>query len=90
MVDYFDEISYIEPSLHLWDETYLINVDDAFDVLLDSCYEYFCTIVHKRNWSEILFLCWVFVCFRYQGEFGLIELVWKSSCFYFVEQFEEY
>ena len=27
---------YIDPSLHPWDEAYLIMVDDHFDVFLDS------------------------------------------------------
>jgi hypothetical protein len=36
VVDYFDGIRYIEPSLHPWDEAYLIGVNDQFDVFLDS------------------------------------------------------
>jgi hypothetical protein len=35
MVDYFDGFSYIELSLHPWDEAYLTIVDDTFDVFLD-------------------------------------------------------
>jgi hypothetical protein len=35
-VYYVDEFSHIEPSLHPWDETYLIRVNDAFDAFLDS------------------------------------------------------
>ena len=31
----------IEPSLHPWDEAYLIMVDDVFDVFLDLICEYF-------------------------------------------------
>ena len=41
MLDYFDGFSYTEPSLHLWDEAYLIIVDDVFDVFLDSVCKYF-------------------------------------------------
>ncbi|ERE73146.1 hypothetical protein H671_5g14459 [Cricetulus griseus] len=41
MVDYTDEFSYVEPSLHLWDAAHLIMVVDLFDVLLDSVYQYF-------------------------------------------------
>ena len=64
IVDYVDGFLYIEPSLHPWDEAYLIMVDDRFDVFLDwvceNFIEYFCIDIHKENWSEVLFLCWVF------------------------------
>jgi hypothetical protein len=33
--DYIDGFPYIEPSLHPWDEAYLIMMDDCFDVFLD-------------------------------------------------------
>jgi hypothetical protein len=36
IVDYIDGFTYIEPSLHPWDEAYLIMMDDHFDVFLDS------------------------------------------------------
>ena len=65
IVDYIDEFPYIEPLLHPWDEAYLIIMDEPFDVFLDSVtenfIEYFCFDIHKENWSEVLFLCWVFV-----------------------------
>jgi hypothetical protein len=35
IVDYVDEFRYVEPSLHPWDEAYLIMKDDNFDVFLD-------------------------------------------------------
>jgi hypothetical protein len=35
-VDYIDRFPYIEPSLHPWDKTYFIMMDDNFDVFLDS------------------------------------------------------
>ena len=73
MVNYIDGFSYIEPFLDLRDDTSLILMDDVFDVFLDMVCEYFCINVVKRNWSEILFLCSVFVWFRYQGDCGLIE-----------------
>jgi hypothetical protein len=61
IVEYIDEFSYIKPSLHPWDEAYLIMVDDVFDLFLDSVCEYFieyyCINGHKRNRSEVLFLC---------------------------------
>jgi hypothetical protein len=30
-----DGFLYIKPSLHPWDETYLVMMDDRFDVFLD-------------------------------------------------------
>jgi hypothetical protein len=60
IVDYIDGLPYIEPSLHPWDEAYLSMMDDHVDVFLDSVYEnfieYFCTDIHKRNWSAVLSL----------------------------------
>jgi hypothetical protein len=60
IVDYVDEFPYIEPSLHPWDEAYLIMMDDPFKVFLDlACKNYiecFCVDIHKKNWSEVLFV----------------------------------
>jgi hypothetical protein len=75
IVDYVDQFPYIKPYLHPCDEAYLTMMDDRFDVFLDSFCEYFCIDVHKENWSEVLFLCWVFVWFRYQSNCGFIELI---------------
>jgi hypothetical protein len=79
MVDYIDGFPYIEKSLHPWDEAYFIMLDDLFDVFLDFFFEnyieYFCIEIHKGNWSEALFLCWVFVWLRYQSNCGFIELI---------------
>jgi hypothetical protein len=65
ILDYVDVFPYIKPSLHPWDEDYLVMMDDRFDVFLDSVsetfIEYFCIDTHKGNWSEVLFPCWVFV-----------------------------
>jgi hypothetical protein len=36
ILGYTDGFLYIEPSLHPWDEAYLIMMDDPFDVYLDS------------------------------------------------------
>ena len=51
MVDYIDRFSYVEPSLHLWDEADLIMEDDFSDVFLGSVspffIEYFCINVHE-------------------------------------------
>ena len=79
VVDSIYEFPYIEPSLHPWDEAYLIMVDDCFDVFLDSVgknfIKYFFINIHKRNWPEVLFLCWIFVWFWYQRNCGFIEQV---------------
>jgi hypothetical protein len=54
IVDYINGFLYIEPSLHPWDEAYLIMVNDHFDVSLDlvceNFVEYFCIDIHKGNW----------------------------------------
>lgn len=53
IVDYIDGFPYIEPSLHPWNEAYLIMMDDCFDVFLDLICEnfikYFCVNIHKEN-----------------------------------------
>jgi hypothetical protein len=41
-VAYIDGFLDIEPSLHPWDEAYIIMVDDHSDVFLDLVYENFC------------------------------------------------
>jgi hypothetical protein len=54
-----DVFPYIKPSLHPWDEAYLIIIDDLCDMFLDSVcmdfIEYFCINIHKGNWSEVLY-----------------------------------
>ena len=46
ILDCIDVFLYISPSLHSWDEAYLIMMDDHFDMFLDSVCEnfikYFC------------------------------------------------
>jgi hypothetical protein len=73
-VDYVDGFPYIEPSLHPWDEAYLIVTDDHFDVFLDlvseNFIEYFCINIHKGNLSS---LCWVFLCIQYHSNCCIIE-----------------
>jgi hypothetical protein len=60
MVDYLNGFSYIKPTLYPCDEAYLIMVNDGFDLFLDSVCKnftvYFCIDIHKRDWSEVLFL----------------------------------
>jgi hypothetical protein len=76
-VDYVDGFPYIKPSLHPWDEAYLVMMDDHFNVFLDSvCEDFienFCIDIRKGNWSEVLYLCWIFLWFRYQSNCGFIE-----------------
>jgi hypothetical protein len=59
-VDYVNEFSYSKPTLHPWNEAYLIVMSDGFNVFLDlvceNFTEYFCMDIHKRNWSDVLFL----------------------------------
>ena len=49
--DHIHGFSYIETNLNLWDESYLIMVNDGFDVFLDLVWEnlieYFCINIHK-------------------------------------------
>ena len=40
-VDYIDGFPYIKPSLHPWDEAYLVMMNDRFDVFLDLVCEDF-------------------------------------------------
>jgi hypothetical protein len=60
IVDDVDGFPYIEPSLHPWNEAYLVRMDDCFDMFFDSVcenfIEYFCINIHKGNWSEVLFV----------------------------------
>jgi len=59
-VDYIFWFSYVELSPNLWDEAYLIIVDDLSDVFFDLVSKYFivyvCNYAHKGDWSIILFL----------------------------------
>ena len=61
IVDYVDGFPYIKPSLYPWDKSFLVMMDDNFDVFLYSVcedfIEYFCIDIHKGNWPEVLFLC---------------------------------
>lgn len=38
-MDYVNRSLYIEPTLHLWDEAYLILLNDGFGVFLDLVWE---------------------------------------------------
>jgi hypothetical protein len=41
IMDYIDGFSYIKPSLHPWNKTYLVRMDDCFNVFLYSVSENF-------------------------------------------------
>jgi hypothetical protein len=79
IMGYIDGFPYIESSLHSWEEVDLVIVNDCFDVFLDlvceNFMEYFCINICKRNCSEDLFLCWIFVWFRYQSNCGFVERI---------------
>jgi hypothetical protein len=59
--------TYVDPSLHPWNETNLIMGYDLFDKLLNSVCQYFvenlCMCIHQRYLSIILFPACVFVGF---------------------------
>jgi hypothetical protein len=77
IMDYVDGFPYIKPSLHPWNGTYVVRTDECFDVFLDfvseNFIEYFCIDFHKGNWSDVAYLCFVFLWFRYQSNCGFIE-----------------
>ena len=79
IMDYVDGFPYSKPSLHPWDENYLVRMDDCFDMFLDSVsenfIEYFCINIHKGNWSEVLYLWSIFLWFRYQSNCGFEERI---------------
>jgi hypothetical protein len=53
IVDYINGLSYIKPTLHPWDEAYLIMVNDGFDVFLDSVHKILLSIYASIFISEI-------------------------------------
>ena len=61
VVDYIYRLVYVEPTLHPWDEAYLIVMDKLFDMLLQSICQHFiedfCIYVHHEYWPEVFFLC---------------------------------
>jgi hypothetical protein len=40
-MDYVDGFPYIKPSLHPWNKTYFVRMDDCFNVFLDLVSENF-------------------------------------------------
>ena len=56
IMDYVDGFPYIKPFLHPWNKTYLVRMDDCFNVFLDSVsknfLEDFCIDIHKGYWFK--------------------------------------
>jgi hypothetical protein len=61
IVDYIDGFSYIKPSLHSWDEAYLIMMDECIDVFLDSVCKDFLSILALIFMREIGLMFYFFV-----------------------------
>jgi hypothetical protein len=63
-VDYVDGFPYIKPSLHPWDEAYLVMVDDHFDVYVDSVcedyIEYVCIFIREIGLKFSFFVGYLF------------------------------
>ena len=53
MVDYIDRFSYLEPSLHLGDEAYLIMVDDFLMYSWIRFASILCSVFSSMFMSEI-------------------------------------
>jgi hypothetical protein len=90
-MDYIHGFPYIELSLYSLDEAFLIMIGDSVDVLLDlvckNFIEYFSIGIHKEDWSEVVFLCCTFVCFRYKhtcdfinelGSVASVSILWNT------------
>ena len=45
----FDGFLYIKPSLHPWNKTYLVRMDDCFNVFLESVHENFIALIFIRE-----------------------------------------
>ncbi|ERE85324.1 hypothetical protein H671_2g5321 [Cricetulus griseus] len=71
MVDYIDGFSYVEPSLHSWDEANFIMVDDFSDMFLDSIYQDFVDIFASMFMRDIglLFSFWLCPCVAWVPRF---------------------
>jgi hypothetical protein len=56
-VDNVDGFTFIKPTLHPWEEAYLVMMDNCFGVFLDlvceDFIEHFCIDIHKLNQDQI-------------------------------------
>ena len=53
MMDYIGRFAYVEPALHLWNEAYLIIMDNFSNVFLESVYQNFVENFASMFMSEI-------------------------------------
>jgi hypothetical protein len=53
IMNYVDGFLYIKPSLHSWNKTYLVRMDDCFNVFLDSVSD-FCPCIVFFFFSVII------------------------------------
>ena len=90
---YIDGFPYFKPSLHPWNKTYMVRIDDCFNVFLDSVsenfIEYFCIDIHNRNWSEVLIFVASFcglgirvivASYNELGRVSSASILWNSLC----------
>jgi hypothetical protein len=87
---YVCRFAYVEPSLHFWDKSDFVMVNDLSDVLLDSVWHYFIEDffinVHWADWPIVLLFGGVFVWLWDECNTGFIKEVRQSSFpFYFME-----
>ena len=92
-MDYVDGLPYIKPSLYTWYKTYLVRLNEIFNVFLDmirdNFTEYFCFDIHKGHCSEVLYLCWIFLGLGIRGivssqnelvRVPFIAILWNYLC----------
>ena len=89
-MDYIYRFVYVEPTLHPWDEAYLIVIDNLFDVLLHPVCQYFIEYFASMFIIDIDLKFSFYVVsvpgFLYQDDAGLIKLVREESHFFYCSQ----
>jgi hypothetical protein len=73
LMDYVDGFLYIKPSLHPWIETYLVRMDDCFDVFLDSVSKIFIEFFFAFIEYILNILSIFYGLFSYLSSFGLLK-----------------
>jgi hypothetical protein len=73
-VDYINGLQYDEPSLHPWDEAYLIMANDHFDVCLDSIYKNLLSIF------ALMFIKEIVLNFSQKKESSPMLIDWQDYC----------
>ena len=93
MIYHADLFANVEPPLHPRHESYLVMMDNPFNVLLDpinyDCVVNFGVHIHQGYRSVILPFGGVFVWFRDQGNAGLIEFGSFPSLSIFFKQLQK-